>query len=214
MAKHFKFDDNEEFNTQHFEFDDSQNDEQVKSVEDNSKDDKKKSKLWYLIPILAVVAILGLGVGYLIFAVNDNKPVLGNRCEGIQVISQDILQKTITKMEKNDEIKSMNIEIFCKEVRIDLEFKKGTSLDTAKSLAKKSVKQLDKYYGHDIVSGSSYSDLFGTYENVTQYEVELYMTCSGNKKFPVYGTKHANSDTYSWTLSSVRDKKTYKKVKK
>lgn len=215
MAEHFHFDDSNEFEKKHFEFDDSQTDEEIKQTEEiDSKEPKKKKRLWTIIIIAAILGVAALGLGYLIFSLNDNKPVLGSRCEGIQEIDQSIIDKTITKMEKNEAIKSINIEIFCKELRVDIDFKKGTSLADAKSLAKKTVKTLDKYYGHTIASGSSYSDLFGTYENVTQYEVELYMTCSGNKKFPVYGTKHTNTDKYSWTLSSVKDKKTYKKVKK
>lgn len=35
-----------------------------------------------------------------------------------------------------------------------------------------------------------YSDLFGTIDGVTQYEVNVFMTSSDSEDFPIYGTKN------------------------
>ena len=217
MAKHFDFneDDNqEEIEKKHFAFDDEDTKEVVVNNEPQVVEEPKKKKAWLIALVLIILAVGAGGIYFINFMINDNKPVLGARCEGIQEISPEVISKTKKKLEKNANIKSVNMEIFCKELRIDIVYKKGTTVKKAKSLAKKTVKTLDSYTGKKKSKNSSYSDLFGTHENVTQYEVELYLTCSGNKKFPIYGTKHTNSNKFSYTTAGVKDKKTYKRVKK
>jgi hypothetical protein len=40
------------------------------------------------------------------------------------------------------------------------------------------------------------------------------MTCDGNSDFPIYGTKLAGKDSFSFTYASIKDESTYKKAKK
>ena len=176
----------------------------------------KMKKHWKILIAFLVVCVIGaiaLALYYASFSAKDSRPVYGDRCAGIQEIKTEDINDTVAKMKEkySSYIKDIKIEINCKEVCIDIELKKSATIDKAKKIAKAAVKTLDETVGKEKAVNSDYSDLFGKYNGVNQYDVQIYMTSSA-KGFPVYGTKHAGNDTFSYTTANIKDKSTYKKV--
>lgn len=173
---------------------------------------KKHWKILIALVVLGIIAVVALALWYASFSVKDSKPVYGDRCNGVQEIGQNAIDSGIAAIKgKYSSVKEINVEVTCKELRIDIDFKKKTSAAKAKKIAEATVLAIDDATGKEKVKGSSYSDLFGKHNDIMQYEVQLYMTCTGDD-FPIYGTKHATSDTFSYTMASIKDKSTYKKV--
>ncbi|HAD23707.1 MAG TPA: hypothetical protein DCF47_06390 [Kandleria vitulina] len=171
-------------------------------------------KKWQI--ALIVLAVLAIGGGTLLFvAGRDDGPVYGDRCKGILSLSTSVLRETETEMKnKHSSIENINISIQCKELRFDIKFASGTRAATAERIVKEAVKLVDQKAGKNSYSGSSYSELFNYSNKVRQFEAYIYMTCDGNSDFPIYGTKLAGKDSFSFTYASIKDESTYKKAKK
>jgi|GEM_PF-272059 len=158
---------------------------------------------------LVVFAVFVLAFGlYLFLATRENGPVYGDRCEGMLEITDDQKETAIKAVtDKYSDVKSCEMEIACKELKIDITFKKGTSTSYAKKVAKYAVTAVDDAVGRE--KSGTYSDLFGTYDGVKQYECDFYLVISDNDDSPIYGTKMASSNKFYWTLSSIKDKDSY-----
>lgn len=166
---------------------------------------KFKLKIWHCV-IAAMALLVVIFLVYCMIMTNESGPVYGDRCKGMLTIDKKYRTQTISTIKsKYSQVKSMDMEIACKELKIDITFESGMSTAKAKSIGEEAAKTLDGLVGRSKVSGSSYSDLFGTYKNVNQYEVDLYMTSSNSDDFPIYGTKHVGTDSYNYTLASVKD---------
>ena len=98
------------------------------------------------------------------------------------------------------------------ELKLDITFKAGMSTKEAQNIAEETVQTLDGIVGREKEDGQKYSDLFGTIDGVTQYEVNVFMTSSDSEDFPIYGTKNIQNDEFSYTLASVRDEESAKKA--
>ena len=114
--------------------------------------------------------------------------------------------------EKYDEIESMTLSTECRQLQLDITFIAGMSTKEAQNIAEETVQTLDGIVGREKEDGQKYSDLFGTIDGVTQYEVNVFMTSSDSEDFPIYGTKNIQNDEFSYTLASVRDEESAKKA--
>ena len=114
--------------------------------------------------------------------------------------------------EKYDEIESMALSTECRQLKLDITFKAGMSTKEAQNIAEETVQTLDGIVGREKEDGQKYSDLFGTIDGVTQYEVNVFMTSSDSEDFPIYGTKNIQNHEFSYTLASVRDEESAKKA--
>ena len=86
------------------------------------------------------------------------------------------------------------------------------SAKKAENIAEETVQTLDDIVGREKEDGKTYSDLFGTIDEVTQYEVNVFMTSAQSDDFPIYGTKNIQNDDFSYTLASVRDEESAKRA--
>ena len=99
-----------------------------------------------------------------------------------------------------------------KQLKVDIVYKPGMKTKDAQKIAENVVQTLDKLVGKPKEDGKTYSTLFGKTDNVSQYEVNLYLTSQDSKDFPIFGTKHVQNDEFSYTLASVKDKESKEKA--
>ena len=99
----------------------------------------------------------------------------------------------------------INIEVDCRIVKISMNFVDNTSSDTAKQLATNALHTLDDTLGENKEEGRAYSNLFTTANGRGQYNVEFVLTSNGDTNFPIFGTKHPNSDDITFTGANVVD---------
>lgn len=240
MAKRFRFDDEDDIhlNDENIsQSDEIENMEKVEYVEpvvveslneeddDNRFDDfdeesqpmsKKKKfvwKWWHYALIVCFVLCVALG-GYLFVLSRHEGPVYGNRCEGMVVISKDIKDSAVAEIEKKyPEIKELSFQVACRQLKVYMTFEDGMNTKKAQQIAEEAVQTLDALAGYKKDEGKTYSQLFGTIDNVSQYEVNLILISQDSEDFPIYGTKHVQKDSFSYTLASIKDKDSYQKAK-
>ena len=183
--------------------------------EDDSMKKKKKFiwKWWHYVLIGLTVLFVAFIV-YIFVLSSNNGPVYGqSRCQGIMAIEKDNIQSTISDIKKKyPEVQTLTMEIACKQLKVDILFKDGMDTKKAKSIAEETIQILDGLVGKKKDSGKKYSHLFGYENNVAQYEVNLFLESNNSKDFPIYGTKHVQKDSFSYTLASVRDEKSKEKA--
>ena len=204
---------NEYINLEEELYEDNEENEEEEEEPVSKKKKKFEWKWWHYV-------LIGLGVLFIIFMVyifavtSGDGPVYGDRCEGIETISNDLIKAATEDAKKaHSEIASLDYEIACRQLKVDIVFNDGTSTKKAKSIAEDAVQILDKLVGKSKDEGKTYSNLFGTIDGVTQYEVNLYLKCEDNEDFPIYGTKNVQNDEFSYTLASVKDKDSYEKAR-
>jgi len=220
--KHFNFDDEDvkikkpsghkaSMNeTQEFHFKDE--DDVVSAKKPSGK---RKLKKWPIVLGIFVLLIV-IGIVSVYNMTKEDGPVYGDRCAGLLPITQNIKTTAIEAVKKDhNSVKSIHIETACRTVKIDIVYVGGTSARVAESIAQDAAKKLDAASGRPKATNSAFSDLFGTYNNEKQYEINFYLTAEDNaSEYPIYGTKKAGSDNFNFTLASVRDQATYNKVNK
>lgn len=182
--------------------------------EDNQPMVKKKKKFvwkwWHYLLITLTVLIIAFMV-YIFAASNNDGPVFGNRCENVQSISKDLKDSAIDTMtQKYSDIEKMDIEIVCKQVKLDIYFKDKMDTDKAKKISEETIQTLDDLVGNNKEDGKTYSTLFGYIDNVPQYEVNVMLVSKDSEDFTIYGTKHVQNDEFSYTLASVKDEDSMK----
>ena len=236
MARKFQFDDEDDDQKDYQEtshIDDlenmkaTQNDESVTDTyeytdeysseeEDIQPMAKKKKKFvwkwWHYVLIVFGVLFIAFSI-YIFLESRNNGPVYGDRCQGIVEISNDLRKAAIdTAKNEHSEIQDITLEITCKQLKVDIVYKPGMKTKDAQKIAENVVQTLDKLVGKPKEDGKTYSTLFGKIDNVSQYEVNLYLTSQDSKDFPIFGTKHVQNDEFSYTLASVKDKESKEKA--
>ena len=220
MAKRFHFDDEEDIEKD--DYVDSQEElfqeEDDSLIEDTYQEDnqsmvKKKKKFvwkwWHYLIIFFVALVIAFSV-YIFMASNNGGPVYGTRCDGLVSIPVDNIKSAEDIMKQTySEIQSIDMEIECRELRVDITFKDGMSTKKAQTIAEKAVQTLDELVGQPKEDGKTYSQLFGTINGETQYEVDVFMVSENSEDFPMYGIKHTSKDDFSYTLASIKDKESY-----
>ncbi len=184
--------------------------------EQSMKKKKKKKfkwKWWHNVLVIFGVCIIALAVYILVISLHEG-PVYGNRCEGMVTISQDIRDSAIAEIKETySEIEDITFEIACRQLKVDITFEDGMDTEEAKEIAEASVQILDRLAGYTVEDGKTYSQLFGTIDNVSQYEVNLILYSNDSEDFPIYGTKHTQKDSFSYTLASIKDEESYQKAR-
>lgn len=184
-------------------------------VEDNSMAKKKKFvwKWWHYV-LIGFGALFIAFMIYILLLSNNEGPVYGNRCQGIVAIPKDHIQSTVSEIKKkySDEVKDISMEIACKQLKVDIEFKDGMDTKKAQLIAEESIQLLDSFVGKTKDTGKTYSHLFGYENKVAQYEVNLFLVSENSTDFPIYGTKHVSKDEFSYTLASVKDQESKEKA--
>lgn len=187
----------------------------TKSEGKNAMSKKKKKfkwKWWHYLMIVLLVLVIAFSV-YIFSTSRNDGPVLGSRADGVVEIDDQFKKETVESMtNKYPEIKKFNLTTIGKQVKMYIEFKDDMSTKKAKSIAEEAVLKLDKLVGRPKKDGGKYSELFGTINNIPQYEVDLILVSQNNKDFPIFGTKHNQSDEFSYTLASIKDQDSYKKA--
>lgn len=226
MAKQFHFDDEDELEEQYPSsyLDELENKKEntpyISIDEEEDKEEvlmKKKKKgfvmqWWHYLFILFGALVIAFIVYIAVLSFRDG-PVYGNRCEGMVSISKDARDSTVSMMEeKYDEIESMSLSTECRQLKVDIVFKDKMGTEKAENIAEETVQTLDDIVGREKANGQTYSDLFGTIDGVTQYEVNVFMTSANSDDFPIYGTKNIQNDEFSYTLASVRDEESAKRA--
>ena len=226
MAKQFHFDDEDELEEDYSSsyLDELENKKEgapyISIDEEDDKEDepmKKKKKRfvmkwWHYLLILFGALAIAFIVYIAALSLHDG-PVYGNRCEGMVSISKDARDATVSTMEeKYDDIESMTLSTECRQLKVDIVFKDNMSAKKAENIAEETVQTLDDIVGREKEDGKTYSDLFGTIDGVTQYEVNVFMTSAQSDDFPIYGTKNIQNDDFSYTLASVRDEESAKRA--
>lgn len=231
MAKKFQFDDEfddfsdnsknilEEDNNKNSEFGEDAFDNVFdfnNEEEDTMAKHKNKKKLkwhwWYYLLIIILVLCLAFGI-YILIKSNNNGPVYGDRCEGLVSVSKDLITSTEDTIEqKYSSITDLDLSIECRTLHVDIQFSEGMDTETAEEIAEETVQTLDELVGESKEEGYTYSNLFGTIDGETQYEVNVYMTSENSEDFPIYGTKSVQSDEFTYTLASVTDEESAQKA--
>ena len=168
-----------------------------------SNKQKKKFKKRYL--VLVLLALITVFVVYVFIAGGNDGPVYGDRCASLIAIDKSKFTGVEDAIKADPSVNSINIEVDCRIVKISMNFVDNTSSDTAKQLATNALHTLDDTLGENKEEGRAYSNLFTTANGRGQYNVEFVLTSSGDTNFPIFGTKHPNSDDITFTGANVVD---------
>ena len=170
----------------------------------NKKKRKFKIKKWQ-IALIAFLSIIIVFVIYVFVAGGNDGPVYGDRCASLIAIDKSKFTGVEDAIKADPIVNSINIEVDCRIVKISMNFVDNTSSDTAKQLATNALHTLDDTLGENKEEGRAYSNLFTTANGRGQYNVEFVLTSSGDTNFPIFGTKHPNSDDITFTGANVVD---------
>ena len=175
----------------------------MKKSKQKKKSNKKKFKKRYLLLIL--LALIIAFVVYVFIAGGNDGPVYGDRCASLIAIDKSKFTGVEDAIKADPSVNSINIEVDCRIVKISMNFVDNTSSDTAKQLATNALHTLDDTLGENKEEGRAYSNLFTTANGRGQYNVEFVLTSNGDTNFPIFGTKHPNSDDITFTGANVVD---------
>ena len=147
-----------------------------------------------LIICLGVLLILGIaaciGIKKLVFP-DDNKSKYGNRLDGIEnvPISDETKNEMKESFLKNENVIDFNYNLTGKIIKITIKVKKETKQDDAKILGDIILKNL--------------SD-----DQKKFYDIEYSVVCEeDNDLYPIMGSKHRTSETFSWTIKKIKEEK-------
>lgn len=231
MTKRFRFDDEDEINEESQqpsridEFEIMREEPITETNEDMNDLDKeevtmpkKKKKFvwkWWHYVLIVFAVLMFLFAGYIYFASRNDGPVYGKRCEGLEYsISNDIQDATADTMKtKYSEIESINFNIACKQLKVNIVYKENMDAEKAKEIAEETIQTLDKMANVTKDDDKTYSQLFGYANNEPQFEVNLILFSENSDDFPIYGTKHVQNDSFSYTYASIKDKDSYEKAR-
>lgn len=197
-------------------------DSQEKTYEDTYEEEnqemaKKKKKFvwkwWHYVLITLTVLFVAFMV-YIFVLSNNDGPVIGHRADGIVVIEKDLQTAAVDtiKNKYKNEIQEMTLETRARQLRIHISFVDGMDTKKAQEIAEEAVQTLDGLVNKEKEEGKTYSKLFGKINNVAQYEVNLILTSNNSQDFPIYGTKHIQNDSFSYTYSSIKDQESHDKA--
>lgn len=212
--------------TQQFVFDDEDVEEKAESVEQHpfqleeenngevkdmtkTKTKKKFVWLWWHYVLLGLAALFVAFFMYIFIVSRNDGPVYGDsRCEGLAVAIEETTMNSVEEEMKNayNTISKIDLAVECKQLKVDIYFNEKMNTKKAKDIAVDAIKRLDTKVGLAKENGKKFSSLFGVHNNVNQYEVNFYLYSDNNDDFPIFGTKHVQTDEVSFTLHSVKDK--------
>ena len=131
---------------------------------------------------LALIIILFIICARMIFSTGETE--YGQRLNGLVKIEPSVTESVISSAKENSVVEDITVRNQGKIIYTTITFKKGTKVDKAKEIAKKT---LEKYTEEAI---AYYDFAFFIKENVPKEE---------KKYFLLAGTKHPNTEGISWT---------------
>lgn len=171
----------------------------------NGKKKKRRKLKKRYVALLSMLLIVIIFVVYVFVAGGNEGPVYGDRCASLIAIDKDKFTAVEDGIKADPNINSINIEVDCRILKITMNFVDNIASDDAKQLATNALHTLDDALGQPKNEGSAYSELLGMANGRGQYNVEFVLTSNGDTNFPIFGTKHPNSDEISFTGSNVID---------
>ena len=176
-------------------------------VKMTKKKKKFKIKFWHIIFILIFLSG-ALFLGYIYSASSNDGPVTGERCASILAVEKEKLDGAITIIKENTAVASVEINVECNTMEINMNFVDNTTSGDATTIATAALLTIDDTIGRAKVEGSIYSDLFGNANGSAQFDVEFILTSNGDTDFPIFGQKHTGLDEISFTGSNPANQAT------
>lgn len=223
----------EVIDTQSLEIENQTNESDLESLKDDSslqvddvnngdsndmaktKDKKKFVWLWWHYVLLGLFALFIAFFIYIFVVSRNDGPVYGKtRCEGLAVAIEETTLNSVEDEMKAayNTIENVELAIECKQLKVDIYFKEKMNTKKAQEIAVDAIKRVDDKMGIKKEEGKKYSYLFGIHNDYSQYEVNFTLYSKNNDDFPIFGTKHVQNDTTSFTLHSVKDKTSAEKA--
>lgn len=158
---------------------------------------KKHRGLLICLGVLLILGIVSFFALKSLFYPDGSKNKYGDRLNGIE--EHQIKQETFNEMKetflKNEKVVDFNYNITGKIIKVFVKVKEDTKVDNAKELSDIIVKNLSE-------------------EDKKFYDILYYITSEGeNALYPVLGSKHKNSEIFSWTIKIDRPEEDKKDVK-
>lgn len=173
----------------------------------SKKKGKKKIKPIYWM-IIVFVAIVALVMGYVWSISRNDGPVYGDRCAGMAEIKETAIKTTVDNMKANlDGVSDLSIQVECKTIEIKITMAEGQDGEAAAKATKTILKELDKNVGLPKSNEKKeYSDLLtaANKKDSTKYHVDITIKGVG-EDYPIFGSKHPNSDKINFTYATPRD---------
>ncbi|MGN1181836.1 MAG: hypothetical protein ACI4SR_02430 [Faecalibacillus sp.] len=181
---------------------------------DVKKDTKKKKRIkWWLVVLLALIAIVLVFVIYIFaFAGNSDGPVYGERCASLLSIDKNKLSEGEAAMEADERINDVSIEVNCRTIKITYTFVDNISSNDAMALTESSLHTFDDTMGQAKDEDATWSKLFNKANGRMQYDVDIILKSNGDSNFPIFGVKHAGVDTITYTGQNVKDQESTDKA--
>ena len=144
----------------------------------------KRHKNLFIVGSLALILIIILFIicARMIFSTGETE--YGQRLNGLVKIESSVVESVISSVKENNVVEDVTVRIQGKIVYTTITYKKGTKVDKAKEIAKKT---LEKYSEEAI---ASYDFAYFIKESVPEEETKYFLLA---------GTKHPNKDVISWT---------------
>lgn len=147
----------------------------------------KRHKNLAIVGILTIVLVIILFIlcSKMIFPTGNG--IYGQRLDGLVKIDKALTNEIIEEVKDKKEVEDITIRTQGKIIYTTIIYKKGTKVDTAKSIAEKTIEK----YSEEIIS--YYDFEYFVKENIESTEDEK------NTGFVLAGTKHPDTKGISWT---------------
>lgn len=144
----------------------------------------KRHKNLFIVGSLALVLIIILFIicARMIFSTGETE--YGQRLNGLVKIEPSVTESVKSSAKENSDVEEITIRNQGKIIYTTITFKKGTKVDKAKEIAKKT---LEKYTEEAL---AYYDFAFFIKENVKEEETKYFLLA---------GTKHPSTEGISWT---------------
>lgn len=173
----------------------------IKKAKKVKKTKKRRMNGW-LITILLMM-IVGISfLAYVFIASSNNGPVYGDRCASSIAIEQTIIDEFIDEHIENEMIESLSLSVECLTLKLSITFVDDTTSKDGKTLAKELIEKFDNAIGLEKEEDQKYSEIFST------FDVEFILQSTGDSDYPMFGTKHKNNDSFSFTGSNPANEET------
>ena len=186
---------------------DKLNENNIRSKHKKKPTRKKRFRLLYFIPI--VIMVTGSVFVYYLWKVAQNDgPVYGDRCAGVTDINDSAIKETNNVFLAEPSIKDLSIEVICRQVKVNITFVSGTTIDEAEAMAAEVLRYFDVTVGYNKANvDDKYSILFGVIDGVQQYHVDFVILSEdgGVGGFPSFASKHPNNQFIVFTRNETKD---------
>lgn len=142
----------------------------------------KKNKYTIIAIVIFIILVIALANIAKLFFPNTGTPVYGNRLDGINPISDEVLTNLNTKLGEEKIVEEVTSNVSGKILNVTITIDNSTSLSAAKKVGEKTGEYLDD----DVKS---------------QYDIQVFVKKkdTAENDFPIIAYKKNTSDKFSWT---------------